>query len=276
MIAFPNAKINLGLQILSKFPDGFHSIRSVFYPIGLKDKIELSLAGNEPGIKFSSSGISIPGDSEFNLCVKAYQLISKDYLLPGVKLHLHKTIPVGAGLGGGSSDAAFFIRLLNDQLELGLSWGELHHYAKQIGSDCSFFITNKPAIVSGRGEEMEPIPEILKDCFLVLVCPPVHMSTKEAYGLVTPSPAPFDLEDFLIQNQPETWKEKVQNDFEKPIFNLHPSLAGIKKKLYELGAVYSSMTGSGSAVYGIFREQKASVEPEFEEFGSCFVWSGMF
>ncbi len=237
--------------------------------------MELSPTGNESGIVFSSSGISIPGDSESNLCVRAYQLIGKDYLLPGVKLHLHKSIPVGAGLGGGSSDAAFFIRLLNDQFELGLSWGELHHYAKQIGSDCSFFITNKPAIVSGRGEEMEPVPEILKDCFLVLVCPAVHMSTKEAYDLVTPTPPMFDLEDFLLQNQPEAWKEKVQNDFEKPIFSLHPSLAGIKKKLYELGAVYSSMTGSGSAVYGIFREQKTSIEPEFEAFGSCFVWSGM-
>jgi 4-diphosphocytidyl-2-C-methyl-D-erythritol kinase len=270
MVTFPNAKINIGLQIPEKRSDGFHTIKSVFYPIGLKDSLELVKNGSQEGIELSSSGIPVGCEPKSNLCAKAYHLIGKDYPLPGVNVHLMKNIPVGAGLGGGSSDGAFFIRLLNEELELGLSWGEMHHYAKQLGSDCSFFVTNRPAFVEGKGDEMESISLNLNQYFLVLVCPPIHISTGEAYSRVKPEPTELDLETYLLENSPEAWRNVVVNDFEKSIFPLYPEIGLIKQKLYDNGALYASMSGSGSAVYGIYQKPVSLVS----EFPACFVWEG--
>jgi 4-diphosphocytidyl-2-C-methyl-D-erythritol kinase len=273
MLVFPNAKINIGLNITEKRGDGYHNIESVFYPIGLCDALEAvhdSGAETRPAIAFGSSGIPIPGNASENLCVKAYHLISRDYPLPAVKAHLHKVIPIGAGLGGGSSDAAFFVKLLNDQLELGLAWGELHHYAKQLGSDCSFFITNKPVLAEGRGEAYERIAIDLSGYSLVLVHPGIHVSTAEAYAGAKPKKPGYSLEETVLNRPVEEWKNIVHNDFEDSIFVKYPAIKEIKEKLYMLGASYASMSGSGSGVYGIFREKKELKS----EFPGCFLWEG--
>jgi 4-diphosphocytidyl-2-C-methyl-D-erythritol kinase len=268
MIGFPNAKINIGLQVLSRRDDGYHNICSVLYPIGLKDALELIPNQDKQDSVFSSSGIPVPGDSSSNLCLKAVDLIRYDYPVPGLRIHLHKHIPIGAGLGGGSSDGAGMIKLLNDCCELGLSWGEMHHYARQLGSDCSFFIANKPAIVTGRGDETESINLTLRGYYLVLVYPAVHISTKEAYAMVTPEPVEFDLEKFLLNHSPGEWKDLVKNDFEPAILKKYPEIERIKKALYASGALYASMSGSGSSVFGIFQKQ-TSIREQFPE---CFVW----
>lgn len=264
MLTFPNAKINIGLNIIEKRGDGFHNIESVFYPIELKDALEVARdkdAGST-GIRFSSSGIPIPGSSHENLCVKAYDLISKDYPLPPVKAHLHKAIPIGAGLGGGSADAAFFIKLLNDHFELGLAWGELHHYARQLGSDCSFFITNKPAFAEGRGDTYERIDLDLSKYFIAVVYPNIHIGTAEAYSGVKPKKPSYSLEQTILEKPVEEWKEIVHNDFEDSVFVKYPAIRSIKEKLYDRGALYASMSGSGSSVYGIF-EKKIDLRDEF-------------
>jgi 4-diphosphocytidyl-2-C-methyl-D-erythritol kinase len=271
MLVFPNAKINIGLNITEKRPDGFHHIESVFYPVGLSDALEAVRDDAKEGITFSHSGISIPGNNEENLCVKAYRLVSKDYPLPAVKAHLHKVIPIGAGLGGGSSDAAFFIKLLNDHFELGLAWGELHHYAKQLGSDCSFFITNKPVMVEGRGDAYERIDLDLSGYHIVIVHPNIHIGTAEAYAGVKPKKAGYDLEATVLNTPIEEWRNIIHNDFEDSVFLKHPEIKRIKEKLYDHGALYASMSGSGSSVYGIFRE-KPGLE---KEFAGCFVWEGL-
>lgn len=268
MLVFPNAKINIGLNITEKRADGFHNIESVFYPIGLSDALEAVKDESGEGISFASSGIVIPGDPADNLCIKAYRLIKEDYLLPPVKVHLHKVIPIGAGLGGGSSDAAFFVRLLNDLCELGLAWGELHHYARQLGSDCSFFITNKPVMVEGKGDEYERIGLDLAGYWLVLVYPPVHINTAQAYAGVKPRKASYKLEATVLEKPVEEWRQIVHNDFEDSIFPKFPMIREIKEKLYGEGALYASMSGSGSSVYGIFREKK-ELKKQFE---GCFVW----
>lgn len=273
MLTFPNAKINIGLNIVEKRDDGFHNIESVFYPIGLKDALEVARdkdAGDKPGIRLSSTGIAIPGSSSANLCVKAYELISKDYPLPPVKAHLHKVIPIGAGLGGGSADAAFFIKLLNDHFELGLAWGELHHYARQLGSDCSFFITNKPAFAEGRGDAYERIDLDLSQYTIALVYPNIHIGTAEAYSGVKPKKPSYSLEQTVLEKPVEEWRGIVHNDFEDSVFVKYPEIKAIKEKLYELGAVYSSMSGSGSSVYGIFK-QEVDVKSEFPGFNVQMV-----
>jgi 4-diphosphocytidyl-2-C-methyl-D-erythritol kinase len=269
MVIFPNAKINIGLQVLDRRADGYHTISSVLYPIGLKDALEVIPQQDKIGSTFSVSGISIPGDLPSNICLMAEQLLSQDYPVPDSRVHLHKHIPIGAGLGGGSSDGAFMIRLLNDVYELGLAWGEMHHYARQLGSDCSFFVSNRPAIVSGRGELTESINLKLKGYTLVLVCPAVHVSTREAYSMVQPSPADVDLESFILQHPPAEWKEQVKNDFELPVFRKFPELGAIKEKLYHSGAHYAAMSGSGSAVFGLFAEPMDLKKA----FPGCFVWA---
>ncbi|HXC06397.1 MAG TPA: 4-(cytidine 5'-diphospho)-2-C-methyl-D-erythritol kinase, partial [Bacteroidia bacterium] len=231
MVVFPNAKINIGLQVLARRPDGYHDICSVLYPIGWKDALEVELQQEKVGTRFTASGIPIPGEDYTNICLKAVELVKCDYPLPDLRIHLHKHVPVGAGLGGGSSDGAAMIRLLNARFELGLSWGEMHHYARQLGSDCSFFIGNKSAIVSGRGDQMESLNLNLKGYFLVVVYPPVHISTAEAYSLVTPAPAAADLEEIVLNQPPEFWKEYVKNDFEIPVMERYPVIANIKRKL---------------------------------------------
>jgi 4-diphosphocytidyl-2-C-methyl-D-erythritol kinase len=270
MITFPNAKINIGLNIIEKRPDGFHNIQSVFYPVPLCDALEVIEAPEaEEHVLFNSSGIPIPGDTQNNLCVRAYHLIAKDYPLPKIRIHLHKHIPIGAGLGGGSSDAAFFIKLMNEKFELGLAWGEMHHYARQLGSDCSFFVGNKPAFAEGRGDEFESVRFDLSGYHLVLVYPPIHINTAAAYSGVIPKKPLRSLEDDVQSIPPEQWKNAIHNDFEDSLFPKYPAIKKIKDQMYEEGAIYASMSGSGSSVYGIFKEEKDLKN----SFPDCFVFS---
>jgi 4-diphosphocytidyl-2-C-methyl-D-erythritol kinase len=256
MLCFPNAKINIGLNIVEKRDDGFHNIESIFFPVKLCDVLEAVVDESSPagGVSFASTGISIPGNEDENLCVKAYHLISNDYPMPALKIHLHKVIPIGAGLGGGSSDAAFFINLLNELFELNLAWGEKHHYARQLGSDCPFFVANKPAFAFERGDKLDFLDVNLKGYHLVLIHPGIHVSTPLAYSLIKPAKPATSLKE-LIQLPVEEWKEKISNDFEKPVIEKSPEIAAIRDELYKAGAVYASMSGSGSAVFGIFKNK---------------------
>lgn len=272
MIVFPNAKINIGLNIVEKRSDKYHNIESVFYPVPLTDALEVieNKEKTNERIVFSSSGFDIPGNTQTNLCCKAYDLISIDYALPPVKIHLHKHIPIGAGLGGGSSDAAFFIKLVNELFDLSLSWGEMHHYARQLGSDCSFFISNRPVFAEQKGDEYESIALDLSSCYLVLIYPAVAIHTGTAYGSVSPAKPIRSLEQDILNLPMEQWKEYINNDFEKTIFLKYPEIKGIKEHLYASGAMYASMSGSGSAVYGIFKN-KTDLATAFP---SAFVWEG--
>ncbi len=297
MLVFPNAKINLGLNIIEKRPDGYHNLLSVFYPVkrlfdvlevvkaqDFKGEGELYNAINHSGkgvepfpieyteagkISIALTGIDIPGNAADNLLVKAYNLIDADYNLEPVKVHLHKVIPTGAGLGGGSADAAFFISALDEVLEIGLAWGEKHHYARQLGSDCSFFVTNRPAFCFERGDQFELIDLDLSAYHLALIKPPIHVSTAEAYGGIKPKAANASPED-IIKLPITEWKGQLVNDFEETVFAVHPAIKAIKDELYALGAVYACMSGSGSTVLGIFEK-----EPALNSiFDNCFVWTG--
>ena len=249
MIAFPNAKINIGLNVVSKRSDGYHNLESVFYPVKLSDILEIVPSER---FEFTSSGIEIGGSVENNLVVKAYRLIERDFGIPPVKIHLHKIIPFGAGLGGGSSDAAFTLKMLKKQFNLDLSKSKLKKYAASLGADCSFFIDNNPAFASGIGDDLEQISLDLSDYNIVLVKPKFSVSTAEAYRNINPQKSTFDLKE-IIGLPVEKWKNTVKNDFEESVFPLYPEIKKLKEKLYELGAEYASMSGSGSAVYGIFR-----------------------
>ncbi len=263
MVVFPHAKINLGLHVTGRRDDGYHNIETVFYPIPLSDvleaiedvsssgKINLTVTGNE----------SLSAND--NLCVKAYELLNKDFKLPSVKVHLHKIIPTGAGLGGGSADAVFMLKLLNKLFELKLSNDVLKKYALQIGSDCPFFVEGKPVYATGRGEEMEDIKLSLKDYFICIVKPQVSVSTAEAYKMVKPQKPPVALLS-VIQQLLEKWKDLLTNDFEEPVFKKYPVIESVRKKLYETGAVFALMSGSGSAVYGIF-DRKVNLEGAFDD-----------
>jgi 4-diphosphocytidyl-2-C-methyl-D-erythritol kinase len=272
MILFPNAKINIGLNIVEKRSDGFHNIESAMYPIALSDALEVieNKELNKSEIIFTSSGIDIPGNPETNLCVRAYNLMSVDYSLPKIKVHLHKHIPIGAGLGGGSSDAAFFIRLMNEKFDLGISWGEMHHYARQLGSDCSFFISNKPAFAEEKGDQFESLSLNLKDFYIALIYPNIHINTAKAYSGVKPKKPARSLENDIQELPIEEWKQYIHNDFEDSLFPEFPELQNIKQKLYDEGAVYASMSGSGSTLYGIFKN-KTDLKDKLRDY---FVFEG--
>ncbi|MTI31814.1 4-(cytidine 5'-diphospho)-2-C-methyl-D-erythritol kinase [Xanthovirga aplysinae] len=252
MITFPNAKINIGLNVIEKRPDGFHNIHSCFYPVPWTDVLEI-IESQE--LKFTASGGGIPGREEDNLCLKAYQLLKEKFDLPPVHIHLQKNIPIGAGLGGGSADASFTLKGLNDLFNLKLTSDELEKYAEKLGSDCPFFIKNKPVFVQGKGEQFDNINIDLSGKNLILVNPNIHISTKEAYAGVNPSPAKWEVKSVIKNTKLPNWKGKLKNDFEDSIFPIHPEIAVIKEQLYQLGAVYASMTGSGATVYGIFEEE---------------------
>jgi 4-diphosphocytidyl-2-C-methyl-D-erythritol kinase len=261
MISFPNCKINLGLNITRKRGDGYHDLETIFYPLKLKDALEGIISGvghsAEPEIQFSSSGLLIKGDAKNNLCVKAYDLLKKDFpSLPGMQVHVHKVIPMGAGLGGGSADGAFALQLINQLCGLHLSWEQLTHYALQLGSDCPFFLLNKPCFASGRGEIMKEINLDLSMYRFVIVNPGIHISTAEAFSKITPAKPKRPIPD-IIQLPVSQWKGLLVNDFEKSIHAHHPEIELIKQELYNHGAEYASMTGSGSSVFGIFNKDAA-------------------
>lgn len=266
MVWFPTAKINLGLYVLRKRPDGFHDISTCFYPVNWNDILEIIPAGE---FSFTSSGLPIPGDKEDNLCIKAYNLLQIDYNLPPVNIHLHKIIPMGAGLGGGSSDAAFTLKGLNELFELELKIEDLQFYAQQLGSDCSFFLYNQPMIASGRGDELKALDLSISGFKLVIVYPEIHVNTASTYASLKPLDDRVALEK-ILQQDIGTWKEHLFNDFEKNVFELYPQIRTIKEKLYNAGAVYSSMSGSGSAVYGFFKVIPDDLKNAFSEY-SVFV-----
>lgn len=254
MICFPSCKINLGLRITQKRADGFHALETVFFPISIKDALEIIIEpdANAAPITFTSSGLAINGDPSDNLCFKAYELLKKDYpTIPNIKMHLHKQIPMGAGLGGGSSDGAFTLVALNQLFDLQITEDKLMQYALTLGSDCPFFILNSPAYATGRGEILNPINVNLDGYTIIIVNPGIAISTKLAFSLITPKVPDSNLEVIICESV-STWKDNLINDFEEPIFNSFPELANIKETLYQKGAVYASMTGTGSTVYGIF------------------------
>lgn len=255
MIVYPNAKINLGLNVIRKRPDGYHDIESVFFPIPWKDILEIIPEKTGRGkVTFTSSGISIPSHGEPNLCERVYALMHAEFNLPSVKIHLHKIVPIGAGLGGGSADAAFAASLLNQLFELKLSDHKLEHIVAQVGSDCPFFIQNKPAFVTGRGEFLESFNLNLSGFWIMLINPNIHIGTKEAYSGIRPKPSTIDLRTILGQH-PSKWKGKLTNDFEESVFPNHPVIAELKANLYAQGAAYAAMTGSGSTVFGLFETE---------------------
>ncbi len=248
MISFPNAKINLGLNILRKREDGYHDIETCLYPIPLTDVLEIVPSKS---FSFVNTGLPVDNNGGDNLCIKAYKLIKKEFGISEVNMHLHKVIPMGAGLGGGSADAAFTLKSLNSLFELGIGIGELKEMAAELGSDCPFFIENTPAMGTGRGTELEPVPVDLKGKFLVLVFPDFPVSTAEAYANVQPSLPEKGLEEALSKPIAK-WRDLVKNDFEESLFPKYPVLSEIKKELYQAGAEYAAMSGSGSTMFGIF------------------------
>ena len=271
MICFPNAKINIGLRILEKRADGYHNIESIFYPVGWCDALEAAKREGEENIKLNLAGIPVPGRNDNdNLCVKLYKSLSKKYKLPPLEVWLLKAIPIGAGLGGGSSDAAHFIKMLNELCGLNLSKEEMKQYVSALGSDCVFFIENRPVIATGKGEITQAIELDLSAYYISVIYPEILISTPFAYSLVTPRDNGESLMKRVSVKNVKEWKKSVVNDFEAPIIKKYPLIGEIKQNLYEHGAVYASMTGSGSAVYGIF-EKKTDLKKQFSEYK---VWSG--
>lgn len=270
MLFFPNAKINLGLQILRKRADGFHDIASLFYPIDWQDVLEI-LPLEAGDTSFQSTGITIPDDGKENLCMRAYKLIQVDYQIPAVLMHLHKNIPIGAGMGGGSADASFVLTGLNKIFDLQIPTDTLLAYASRLGSDCAFFIENKAQLAQGRGELLTPEAPNLSGTHLLVVYPNLHITTAEAYQGVSPRLPVLPLDEAMHLPK-EDWEKYIHNDFEDSLFKKYPTLPAIKAKLYEKGAFYASMTGSGSAIFGLFEAEvgKAMVS----EFENYTTWKG--
>ncbi len=270
MITFPCAKINLGLNIVSKRPDGYHNLETVFYPIPLTDALEIKYMDekfpSESPCDLKITGKDVDCNEEDNLVIKAYQLLAADFQLPRVHAHLVKRIPTQAGLGGGSSDAAYMIRLLDERFRLNIGIPEMERYAAKLGADCAFFITADPSYAEGIGDVLMPVDVPgagLGGYYLAVVKPSVAVSTRDGYAAIVPKTPSKCCRD-IVRQPIETWKDELVNDFEAPIFAMHPELAAIKQSLYDAGAVYAAMSGSGSALFGIFREQPTGLEKEFE------------
>ena len=271
MVVFPNAKINLGLNIIGKREDGFHDLETIFYPVKIIDALEIVENTDTEKITFTTTGNTVQGDLTDNLCVKAFHLIKNDFpKIPSAKMHLHKNIPMGAGLGGGSSDASAVLLLLNKLFDLNISTKKLHEYALQLGSDCPFFITNKPCFASGRGEQLRAVEIDLSNYKILIVHPAVHVNTALAFQGLEQSnfSLPGELQSNILRDI-STWQGTVKNDFELSVFKQFPEIEAIKNKLYEAGAIYSSMSGSGSAVYGIFPNEVASDKIKFPSHYFC-------
>ena len=266
MVIFPNAKINLGLSVLRKREDGFHDIESIFYPTGLCDILEFIPAENtSQNDSISYSGL-FPVEGK-DICLTLTEMLRNSFSFPVLRMHIHNNIPAGAGLGGGSADAAFLLKSLNEYFTFGLNPLQLEKWAARIGSDCPFFVRNHPCLVTGKGESLQDIELDLNGYYFLLVYPGIHMSTAEAYKDIIPSLKSADLRDG-IRKPVDQWKYLITNHFEDPVFRKYPLLADIKKELYRMGAVYASMTGSGSALYGLF--QSEIIIPQ--QFSSYFIF----
>jgi len=272
MLCFPNAKINLGLNIICKRTDGYHNIETVFCPVGLADILEFVAEPElaDGNVVFTATGIAVDGPEEKNLCVMAYRLLQKDFGLPALHIHLHKIIPPGAGLGGGSSDAAFMLKFLNSQFRLKLDDNALCHYASLLGSDCAFFILNKPVFGFERGNKFRELASFPEEFEIVVVNPGIHVSTAEAYAGVKPGKPDHSLEE-LISLPVKQWKTFIVNDFETGMVVKYPAIGEIKEKLYAAGAEYAAMSGSGSSVFGMFNKKAPDVKAQFP---GHFYWSG--
>lgn len=267
MICFPNAKINLGLNIVSKRSDGYHNLETVFYPLMIKDALEV-IESKSDNDRFFESGISTGAVGNDNLVMKALGLLREKYSFPKLDVHLLKKIPFGAGIGGGSADAAFMLKLINRKFELGADNSVLADMAVRVGADCPFFIYNRPMFASGIGEVLEDVNVSLDTYKIILIKPDIHVSTKDAFSQIKPKHPEVSLKEIIRQPIGE-WRNLMKNDFEDSIFPKYPEIEIIKHKLYELGALYSSMSGSGSSVYAIF-----DVLPEFESyFPNCYTWN---
>lgn len=273
MLVFPNAKINFGLNVVAKRPDGFHNIETLFYPVDLRDMLEIkpSLVEYEDGFKFQNSGLLIDCSPEKNLVVKAYRSINAVKQLPSVDILLHKTIPFGGGLGGGSSNGAFALVLLNQLFSCGLNDEGLLKMAETLGSDCPFFIQNRPSFAFEKGNLLQTAPEVLKGFYILLVIPPVSVNTAMAYSQIEPLKPEMDIKK-AISCDPKDWKRFIRNDFEGPVFKMFPVVASVKEQMYKMGAFYASMSGSGSSVYGLFEK-----EPDMDDLkkDENFTWKGI-
>jgi len=261
MITFPIAKINLGLNVVEKRPDGYHNLETVFYPVRIKDALEVfEMAPDFPSpvdCDLKVTNIRIEGDEQKNLVVRAYNLLKQDFpTLSRVHAHLYKGIPTQAGMGGGSSDCGYMITLLNEMFRLGLSEQQMIDYAARLGADCPFFISSRPAYAEGIGEILQPIALDLSGLYIAVVRPAIPVPTKEAFSLITPHRPAKNCRDIVMQPV-ETWREELVNDFEQSVFALHPEIGAIKDRLYEMGAVYAAMSGSGSSLFGLFRQPVA-------------------
>jgi len=266
MVVFPNAKINIGLNIVEKRPDGFHNIESCFYPVGWSDALEITPSET---YHFQADGIAIPGKADDNICTKAYRMLAADFILPPVNIHLLKAVPIGAGLGGGSADAAFTIKALNDLFLLDISLEKQLDYARRLGSDCAFFIENKPVYCFDKGDQFEETGLTLAGKWIILINPGLHISTVEAYSGVIPEKSDYDLREILKESV-SNWKDIVKNDFEKSLFPKFPVLKEIKDLLYKEGAAYAAMSGSGSTLFGIF-EKENDLSAIFKNYK---IWQG--
>lgn len=269
MIVFPCAKINLGLNIVSNRDDGYHNLETVFYPVPLYDALEIKYMDpkfpSDVPCDLKVTGIDLDCDEQWNLVIRAYNLLAEDYELPRVHAHLMKRIPTGAGLGGGSSDGAYMIRLLDERFRLNIGIAEMERYAARLGADCAFFITAEPMYATGTGNILAPVDDsigFLKGLYIAIVKPGISVSTVEAYRQIKPKkPAKCCLD--IVRQPIETWREELTNDFEPPVFAAHPELGDIKEKLYDMGAIFAQMSGSGSAIYGIFKEAPENIEDKF-------------
>lgn len=252
MIVYPNAKINLGLNVVERRADGYHNLESVFFPVGIRDMLEIvELPDGEGDYEWRSEGLVVDCNPESNICVSAFRLLQKEFTLPRIGMCLYKNIPMGAGMGGGSADGAFVLKTLNEMFDLGLSNEKLVKLASQIGADCAFFIENRPAYAWGIGDRLEPFEINLNGRYLTVYKPDVHISTAEAYKGITPRKPVENVRAILLRPITE-WRDALTNDFEESIFKNHPQVKAVKDMMYDKGALYASMSGSGSAVYGIF------------------------
>lgn len=276
MLTFPCAKINLGLNITSKREDGYHNLETIFYPVPITDALEVKLMhddfpSDEP-CDLKITGNAVDCDEKNNLVVKAYTLLAQDFKLPRVHTHLVKRIPMQAGLGGGSADGAFMIRLLDERFRLNMGIAEMERYASRLGSDCAFFITAEPSFATGRGEVLEPVniaEQNLKGYYIAIVKPAIAVSTREAFKQIICRQPEHCCRD-IVRQPVETWKTVLTNDFEEPAFKQHPELADIKQRLYDLGAVYAQMSGSGSAFFGLFRTEPQQLKSNFPD---CYTFT---